>query len=103
MLKTLSVLAALGLVAVSSAAFAEEKAAAPAAAPAAEKAAAPAAAAPAAGATVSELKDGTKVKIEGDKVFVIGKDGKESAAPDGTHVLKDGKSVTTKGGLVVKQ
>lgn len=98
MLKTLSVLAALGLVAVSSAAFATEEKAAPAAAPAMEKAAAPAA-----GASVSELKDGTKVKIEGEKVFVIGKDGKEAPAPDGTHVLKDGKTLTTKGGMVVKQ
>jgi hypothetical protein len=51
----------------------------------------------------AELKDGTKVKIAGEKVFVIGKDGKEVPAPDGTHQLKDGKTVTTKGGMVVKQ
>lgn len=53
--------------------------------------------------TSAELKDGTKVKIDGEKVFVIGTDGKETAAPDGTHELKDGKKLTTKGGLVVKQ
>ena len=59
-------------------------------------------AAPAAGATNSELQDGTHVLIKGDNVFVIGKDGKETAAPDGTHTLKDGKTLTTKGGMVVK-
>ncbi len=45
-----------------------------------------------------ELKDGTKVKIKGNEVWVIGKDGAATAAPDGTHTTKDGKTITTKGG-----
>ncbi len=54
-------------------------------------------------AVAGELKDGTKIEITGDKVEVIGKDGKKSPAPDGEHVLKDGSKLTTKGGLVVKK
>ncbi len=50
-----------------------------------------------------ELKDGTKIEITGDKVEVIGKDGKKSPAPDGEHTLKDGSKVTTKGGMIVKK
>ncbi len=50
-----------------------------------------------------ELKDGTKIEITGDKVEVIGKDGKKSPAPDGEHTLKDGSKLTTKGGMVVKK
>lgn len=50
----------------------------------------------------AELKDGTKVIIKGEEVFVIGKDSKETTAPDGTHELKDGKKLTIKGGKIVK-
>ena len=50
-----------------------------------------------------ELKDGTKIEITGDKVEVIGKDGKKSPAPDGEHTLKDGSKLSTKGGMVVKK
>ncbi len=50
-----------------------------------------------------ELKDGTKIETTGDKVEIIGKDGKKSPAPDGEHTLKDGSKLTTKGGLVVKK
>ncbi len=50
-----------------------------------------------------ELKDGTKIETTGDKVEVIGKDGKKTPAPDGEHTLKDGSKLTTKGGLVVKK
>ena len=59
-------------------------------------------AAPAAAATHAELKDGTKVVIKGEDVFVVGKDGKETPAPDAKHELKDGSFVTTKGGKIVK-
>ncbi len=50
-----------------------------------------------------ELKDGTKIEITGDKVEVVGKDGKKSPAPDAEHTLKDGSKVTTKGGMIVKK
>jgi len=50
----------------------------------------------------AELKDGTKVEIKGEEVFVVGKDGKETPAPDAKHELKDGTFVTTKGGKIVK-
>ncbi len=50
-----------------------------------------------------ELKDGTKIETTGDKVEVIGKDGKKSPAPDGEHTLKDGSKITTKGGMIVKK
>jgi len=53
-------------------------------------------------ATHAELKDGTKVVIKGEEVFVVGNDGKETAAPDAKHELKDGTFVTTKGGKIVK-
>ena len=53
--------------------------------------------------THAELKDGTKVEITGDKVEVIGKDGKKTAAPDGDHALKDGTTITVKGGMIVKK
>lgn len=51
---------------------------------------------------VIELQGGGKVKVEGDKVYVIGTDGALKPAPDGTHVTKDGKTITTKGGVIVK-
>lgn len=50
-----------------------------------------------------ELKDGTKIEITGDKVEVVGKDGKKTPAPDGEHTLKDDSKVTTKGGMIVKK
>ena len=50
-----------------------------------------------------ELKDGTKIETTGDKVEVIGKDGKKSPAPDGEHTMKDGSTITTKGGMIVKK
>ena len=48
------------------------------------------------------LKDGTKISIEGDKVFVVADDGTKTPAPDATHELADGTKVTTKGGVIVK-
>ncbi len=54
-------------------------------------------------AAAHELKDGTKIEITGDKVEVIGKDGKKTAAPDGDHVLKDGSTIHVKGGMIVKK
>lgn len=55
----------------------------------------------AAAVTETTLKDGTKVKIEGDAV-TIEKDGAFVAAPDGEHELADGAKVVTKDGKVVK-
>lgn len=102
----LSLLAALGLLAVVPAAYADEPAAAPAAteAPAAE-AAAPATteAAPAAEVKEVTLKDGTKVVIEGDMVSVVAEDGTKTAAPDGEHELADGTKVKTAEGKLVKE
>ena len=49
-----------------------------------------------------ELQDGTKVTIDGEKVSVIGADGVAAAAPDGTWTTKDGKTITTKGGMIAK-
>jgi len=78
----------------------------------AEPVAAPVAAAPAAAlaavkeevkTVAGELKDGTKIEITGDKVEVVGKDGKKTPAPDGEHTLKDDSKVTTKGGMIVKK
>lgn len=48
------------------------------------------------------LEDGTKVKVEGESVFVVGADGSTTPAPDGTHSTKDGQTITTKGGKIVK-
>ena len=87
------------------AAFANEPA------PAAAPAAAPAHTAPAVAmeakvevkTVAAELKDGTKIEITGDKVEVVGKDGKKTPAPDAEHTLKDGSKVTTKGGVIVKK
>jgi len=53
----------------------------------------------------AELEDGTKVSIEGDevavgaKVMVITEQG-SVPAPDGTHSVKDGSKITTKGGVI---
>ena len=49
------------------------------------------------------LKDGTKVSIEGDNVFVVAADGAKTPAPDGEHELADGTKVKTAGGKVVKE
>jgi hypothetical protein len=49
------------------------------------------------------LKDGTKVSIEGESVFVVGADGAKTPAPDGEHELADGTKVKTAGGKVVKE
>lgn len=92
--KMIALIAAAG-VALSTSAFAEEakKDAAPAAAPAA---------AAATEAKVVELKDGTKVEVAGESVSVVNADGTKTPAPDGTHELKDGTTVTTKGGKIAK-
>lgn len=49
------------------------------------------------------LKDGTKISIEGDAVFVVAADGTKTAAPDGEHTLSDDTKVTTKDGKVVTE
>lgn len=48
------------------------------------------------------LKDGTKVSIEGDMVYVVAADGAKTPAPDGEHTLSDDTKVTTKDGKLVK-
>ncbi len=95
-------LAAVGLLsAVSFGAQAEEHAAPAAAEHAAEVKAE--VAAPAAEVKEVTLKDGTKVSIEGESVFVVGADGAKTPAPDGEHELADGTKVKTAGGKVVKE
>ncbi|MBI1326806.1 MAG: hypothetical protein GC136_04095 [Alphaproteobacteria bacterium] len=59
------------------------------------------AAAEAPAAMEATLKDGTKVSVEGDHVFVVGADGTKTAAPDGTHELADGTTLETKDGVKV--
>lgn len=49
------------------------------------------------------LKDGTKVSIEGENVFVVGADGAKTPAPDGEHELADGTKVKVAGGKLVKE
>jgi len=69
----------------------------------AEDAAAPAvAAAEHADHKEATLKDGTKVSLAGDAVFVVAADGTKTAAPDGEHTLSDDTKVTTKDGKIVK-
>lgn len=46
------------------------------------------------------LKDGTKVSVEGDAVFVVAADGTKTPAPNGTHELADGTTITTVDGKV---
>ena len=48
------------------------------------------------------LKDGTKVSIEGDSVFVVAADGTKTPAPDAEHELADGTKVKTVSGKIVK-
>lgn len=69
------------------------------AAPAAAAAAAPAAQQQ---AQTVELKDGTQIQIKGDEVFVVGKEGALTPAPDGSHAAKDGSTINTKGGKIAK-
>ncbi len=57
---------------------------------------------PAVAAVEHELADGTKISVEGDAVSVVAADGTKTAAPDGEHKLKDGTTVTTKDGKLVK-
>lgn len=49
-----------------------------------------------------ELQNGAKVVVKGEEVFVVGADGTETPAPDGAHVAKDGTTITTKDGKIVK-
>ena len=53
--------------------------------------------------TQATLKDGTTISIEGENIFVVSADGSKTPAPDGTHELADGTSLTTKGGKLVSQ
>lgn len=68
----------------------------------AEDAAHAPAAAEAVAAKEATLKDGTKISIEGDAVFVVAADGTKTAAPDAEHTLSDDTKVTTKDGKIVK-
>jgi hypothetical protein len=52
-------------------------------------------------AQVVELKNGSKVQVEGDSVSVVNQDGTLTPAPDGTHEAADGKTITTKDGKIV--
>lgn len=52
-------------------------------------------------ADTAKLKDGTTIEIDGDAVSVVGADGAKTPAPDGTHTLEDGTTVTTKDGKKV--
>ncbi len=47
------------------------------------------------------LKDGTKISIEGENIFIVSDDGTKSLAPDGTHTMADGTTLTTKGGKLL--
>ena len=96
----LTLLAALGLLAlVPAAAHAEE--AMDAAAPAATEAPAADAAAPAVEAKEVMMKDGTKVVIEGDMAYTVDAEGAKTALADGEHEAEDGSKVTVKEGKVV--
>ncbi len=53
-------------------------------------------------AKAATLKDGTKISIEGDHVFVVGADGTKTPAPDAEHELSDGMKVKTHNGVIVK-
>lgn len=52
-------------------------------------------------ATQAQLQDGTTVEIMGDAVSVVEKDGSKKPAPDGKHVLADGKEIEVKDGKLV--
>ncbi len=87
-MKKLLALAALGLIALTPALVQANEEAAPAAEAAVE-------------AKEVTLKDGTKVSVEGESVFVVGADGAKTPAPDGEHELADGTKLTTKDGKTV--
>ncbi len=99
-------LVALLASAVAVPAFASDKAAEKGAQPQAqaqqEKAAGQAQAGQQQQAQTVELKDGTQIQIKGEEVFVVGKDGKLTPAPDGSHAAKDGSTINTKGGKIAK-
>ena len=88
----------LSVALLAAATFAFNGAAIASEAPAAEHTAAAESAAPAQEAHSIELQDGTMIQLKGEEVWVIGKDGQNTPAPDGTHTAKDGKSYTTKDG-----
>jgi|GEM_PF-6578262 len=47
----------------------------------------------------AELNDGTKIEITNDgSVNIVAKDGSKTTAPDGLLTLKDGVTLTVKGG-----
>jgi hypothetical protein len=51
------------------------------------------------------LKDGTKIRVpediaQGSTIMVIADDGSETAAPDGEHILDDGRVVIVKDGII---
>ena len=96
----LTALAALGLLALTPAAAHAEDTVAPAA-EAAVATEMKAEVAPAVEMKEVTLKDGTKVSIEGENVFVVGADGAKTPAPDGEHELADGSKVKTAGGKLV--
>lgn len=50
---------------------------------------------------IAELLDGTQLEIVGDQVLVVKRDGTKVPAPDGTHTLKDGTTITTRDGIRV--
>jgi hypothetical protein len=47
------------------------------------------------------LKDGTKISIEGENIFIVSDDGTKSLVPDGAHTMADGTTLTTKGGKLL--
>lgn len=49
------------------------------------------------------LKDGTKVQVDGEMVYVIGDGNTKTAAPDGEHELADGTKIKTMGGKIVTE
>ena len=52
----------------------------------------------------AELNDGTKIEIGSDaEVSTINSDGSKTPAPDGVLTLKDGVTITIKGGKKVSQ
>jgi len=97
----MTLLAALGLLALVPAAANAEDAAA--AAPAVAEATAPAVDAAAAVVEAKEvaLKDGTKVVIEGDVVSSVNAEGVKTTVADGEYEAEDGSKITVKEGKLV--
>ena len=50
-----------------------------------------------------ELKDGTKIDLVGNDVYVVSSDGTKTPAPDGTHLFRDGSAVTVKNGKKISK